>query len=134
MAEGRRHAVVFETARWVHAFVLQEQSAGRDADVSGHAFGRVKESLAFAHGDALLKRNKGQQFVEPPHAAEAMRVGAPGPFFFEAVQRFWHRQAIPIVDHVDQIAAFGAVNPNFIDAVRCTAGGYNTLLIGGGGF
>ncbi len=83
VAEGRRHAVVFETARRVHAFVLQEQSAGRAADVSGHAFGRVQQRLAFAHGDALLKGNKGQQFVEPPDAAETMRIGAPGPFFFE---------------------------------------------------
>jgi hypothetical protein len=59
-----------------------------------------------------------------------MRVGAPGPFFFEAAQRFWHWQMIPIVDHVDQVAAFAAVNPNFFDRVRCTAGGHNTLLIG----
>ena len=37
VAEGGRHAVVFEAARGVHPLVLQVQPAGLHAHVAGHA-------------------------------------------------------------------------------------------------
>ena len=60
-------------------FVLQVQPVGLQADVAAHGGRHVQQRLPLAHGDALLDGHEGQQFVEPPHAAEADadRRGAP---------------------------------------------------------
>ena len=68
---------------------------GVHADVAGHAVGGVQQRLAFADGDALLERGEGQQVVEPPHAAEAVRIAAPRPFLLEVGQATWARAAGP---------------------------------------
>ncbi len=37
---------------------------------------------------------------------------------------------VPIVCYVQQVAAFAAINPDFIDGIRGPAGGRDTLLKG----
>jgi hypothetical protein len=101
--------------RRVHPFVLQEQTPGSAADVSGNAFGRLQQRLAFAYGDALFLRHKRQQFMEPPYAAETERIGPPRPFLLEFGERLGGRRFIPLVDHIDQVAAFGAIDADFVD-------------------
>ena len=103
---------------------------GCDADVPGHAFGAVQQRLAFAHGDALLDGREGQQVVEPPYAAETMRIAAARPFLFELAQRLWHAEPIPVVRHVQQSAALGAGHEDLVDGVGRPAGARNTLLEG----
>ena len=83
VAEGGRHAVVLETAGGVHAFVLQVQPIGLQAHVAADGGRNVQQRLSLAHGDALLDRHEGQQVVEPPDAAEAMRIAAAAPLVFE---------------------------------------------------
>ena len=100
MAERGRHAVVFETARRVHAFILKMQPARRDADIIGHAFRLVQQCLAFADGDAFFDGGERQQIVESPHAAEAVRIVPLGPFSLEVGQFFGNRQSLPIVGDV----------------------------------
>ncbi len=116
--EGGRHAVVFEAARGVHSLVLQVQLAGLQADVLAHAGGR----LAAAFGPSPMvttcsRRGEGQQLVEPPHAAEAERIVAAGPFCLEKIERAGRPEAVPVVDHVEQAAAHFAGDAHFVDAV-----------------
>ena len=133
VAEGGRHAVVLEAARGIHSLILQVQPAGRHAGVAGHAFGGVQQRLPFADGDALPQRRKRQQVVKSPHAAETMRIVAMRPFLLEGGQGAGNRQPVPVVQHVQQAAATVAGNPNLVDGVGRTAGGRNTLLVGGSG-
>ena len=131
VAEGGRHAVVLEAARRVHPLVLQVQPARRHAGVAGHAVGGVQQRLPFAHRDALPERRERQQFVKSPHAAETVRVVAMRPLLLERGQGAGNRQPVPLVQRVQQAAATVAGDPNLVDGVRCTAGGRDTLLVGG---
>ena len=129
MAERRRHAVILEAAGRVHPLVLQVQAAGRHARVLGDAFGGVEQRLPLADGHALLKGGKRQQIVESPHAAEAVRIVAPGPLLFEGRPGSGYAEPIPLVRHIQEAAAIVAGNPNLVHGVGGTARGRNTLLI-----
>ena len=131
MGEGGRHAVVLEAARGVHALVLQAEPAGGDARVAGHAGRGPQERLALADRDALFQRRKGQQLVEPPHAAEAVGVAAAGPFPLEGGERLRNRQPRPLVGHVQRAAAALADGAHFLDGVVGAAGRPDALLKSG---
>ena len=105
VAEGGGHAVVLETARRIHAFVLEVQPIGFQTHVAADGGRNVQQRLALAHGDALLDGHEGQQVVEPPHAAETMRIAAPAPFVFKNLPGPRRGDARPVVGHVQQAAA-----------------------------
>ena len=132
MAERGRHAVVLEAARRVHALILQIEPARRDADVFGHALGRLEQRLAFADGDASLDRRERQQVVEPPHAAETVRIVALGPFPLEIGQLSRRREPVPIVGDIQETSATVAGDADFIDGKGRAAGRRDALLVGGG--
>jgi hypothetical protein len=128
MGESRGHAVVFEAARRIQALVLQEQPARLDADVRRHAIGLLQQRLALADRDDLVRRGERQQFMEPPHAAEAERIVPPAPLLLEILQLPRDRQTVPVVLNVQQIPAPGAGDMHFGHAERSTAVGSNALL------
>ena len=105
VGERRRHAVVLEAARRVHPLVLQEEPAGLEADVAGHAVGLLQDGLALADGQNLFGRGERQQFAETPDAAEVERIAALGPLRLEVAERTWRRKPVPVVGHVQQAAA-----------------------------
>ncbi len=131
VAEGRRHAVVLETARGVHPLVLQVQAVGPDADVAGGRFARLQEGLPFADGDAIAQGGEGQQFVESPDAAKTVRIVAMGPFFLKRGERFGNRQPRPVVGDVEEVAATTASHADLVDGIGFPAMGGNTALEGG---
>ena len=86
-------------------FVLQMQLAAAEADELGHGRGVLQQRLPFADGDHLLGRGERQQLAKPPDAAEAERVEPPRPLRLEGGERLRNRQAVPVVGHVEQVAA-----------------------------
>src|SRR5262245_10655327 len=74
MGEGGGHAVVLETARGIHALVLQEQPAWIETDEVRDGVGFLEDGLALADGKDVLRRREGEQIAEPPDAGEAQRI------------------------------------------------------------
>ena len=84
--KGRRHAVVLEAARGVHALVLQVQPAGLQADIRADTVRLLQQRLTFAHRDQRFGAGIGQQFVKPPHAAKSHRHPPLAPPLLEILQ------------------------------------------------
>ena len=95
MRECGGHAVVFEAAGGIHAFVLEPERAGIDADVATDLVGALEQGLAFADGDDLDRRGEREQLAEPPDAGEGERVVAPAPFRLEVGEPARARGACP---------------------------------------
>ena len=122
------HPVVFKAARGIHPFVLEVKPAGVHADVIGDRVGLLQERLSFADGDHLVLGGERQEFVEPPHAAEADRVGPLGPHRFELGEAFGEGGAGPVVFDIEEVAtavAGGADGPRIVGR---PAGGVDALL------
>ncbi len=83
------HAVVFETARRIHSLVLQVQLSDVHSDVLAHSIGLLQQGLTFADGDQLILGRERQQFVKPPDAAEADRIGPLRPHRLEISSTSW---------------------------------------------
>src|SRR5207244_2217855 len=97
-----------EAAGRVESFVLEKQSAGIEADVSGDRVGALEERLAFAHRGDLLRWGERQQLAKAPDAAEGKGVGPPTPFRLKLAQAPRRAQAVPVVRNVEEAAAFRA--------------------------
>ncbi len=120
--EGGRHAVVFEAARGVHALVLQVQVARLECRRTWPTPADGCKSVCPSPiVTTCSTRRKGQQLVEPPHAAERQWVVAAGPFLLEELERVGRRSAVPVVNHVQQAAADVAGQPRLLDGVGCAA-------------
>lgn len=89
----------------------------------------MKQRLPFAHRHALLDGREGEQAVETPHSAEAVRVTAMLPRRLEFAQRTGNVQAVPRVRHVEQVAALRAGDANLVDAAGGAACRRDALLI-----
>ncbi len=85
--ERGRHAVVFEAARGVQAFVLQEEPAGVHAGVFPDPGRRLEQRLTFADRDDFVGRREWQQLVKPPDSAQGERIPAARPLLLEPGER-----------------------------------------------
>ena len=128
MSERGRHAVVFETARGIEAFILKKESTRSDADISSHAFGGSQERLALTDGHYLVGVGERQQFVKTPDAAKTEGILTLRPLGLEKIKRLRRLAPIPIVDHVQQAAAGIAGNPRLFDTIGGGARRRDTLL------
>ena len=129
----RRHAVVFEAARGVHALVLQKQAAALQSDIFSHESRVLQQRLPFADGDRHFRRSERQQFAKSPHAAKTKRFVAARPFGFKPIERSERLQPVPIVDHIEQPATV-AGHAHVVQAVGRPAVGRNAPLEGKIGF
>jgi hypothetical protein len=68
--------------------------------------------------------------VKAPHSAVAERIEAARPFLLEEIERGRRPQAVPIVDYVQQVAAFGAGNMDLLDGEGGRAARRNATLKG----
>ena len=76
VGEGGGHAVVFEAAGGIQAFVLQQQLAGLHAELLGEQVGLLQDGPAFADGDDVaLGAVERQQLAEAPDAGEIEPAG-----------------------------------------------------------
>ena len=102
MSDSGTHAVVFEAARGVHAFVLQVQVASVQANKLADTVSLLEQRLPLTNGDNLVLRNEGQQFVKSPDARETHWVGALAPHGLEVTELAGHVGAVPVIGHVQQ--------------------------------
>ena len=123
------------TLPWVHLERPDADLQGnvRPNRVLDHARRRVEQRLALADRDALFHGHERQQVVEPPHAAEAERIVAAGPFRFQGLELAGHRQPSPVVANVQQVATPRARGQGLVNRMRRAAVGRDATLIGGGG-
>ena len=68
--------------------------------------------------------------MEPPHAAESARFMAAAPELLEIAQPLGQGNLVPFVGDIQERAAFRASGYHLLHAVRGTARGRNTFLIG----
>jgi hypothetical protein len=130
MREGGRHAVVLERTRGIHPFVLQVESAGMEADIRGDRVGLLEESLPFADRYHGIRRGEGQQLMKPVNATEAQRLVAAAPHFLEIAERLWRPGPIPLVYHIQQVAALRAGRANLLRPAGGAAGRADAALVG----
>ena len=128
MCESGGHAVVFEAAGGIHALILQPQRTGIEADIFAHLVGTLEEGLTFADGDDLVGRGEGEKLAEPPDSGEAEGIVAVGPLRLEFGEPAGDRQAIPLVDDVDEIAAKRTREMSFVEGERRRASRVQALL------
>ena len=87
-----------------------------------------EERLPLADRHHRFPRRVGKQFVKPPDAAEGQRVAAPHPLAFENLEGRRGPQAIPVVGHVEQVAAGRAARQDLVDGERGAARRRDALL------
>lgn len=102
----------------------------RQADVLCDAIGPLQKRLPFANRYDLFARREWQQAVESPHTTERDRVVAARPSLFEFGQRRRRLDTIPIVNHVQQLAAIRAGDMDLVDAEFTAARRRDTSLKG----
>ena len=107
MGECGGHAVVFEAPGRVHPFILEPEPAGVHPHILADLVGDLEERLALADRDDLVGRRKRQKLAEPPDAREVQWVEPVGPLGLELGEAAGDGQSIPVVDDVDEVAAFG---------------------------
>lgn len=122
------HAVVFEAARRIHPFVLQVQLAGVHAHKFSDRVGLLQQRLAFADRHDFTLRDERQQFMETPHARKSDRIGSFRPPGFEFTQVFWDFQTVPVIRHIQKVAALGARRVKLAGVVARTAIGVDATL------
>ena len=105
MAERRGHPVILKRAGRVHAFVLQKQLFRIHPHLLRQSAGLLQERLTLAHADLVFVGTKVQQFPEPPHARKIQPVVARPPAFTKITQLVRHLDSVPVVSHVEQVAA-----------------------------
>ena len=136
MCEGGRHAVVFERARRVEALILQMQPAGLHAHEPTHAVRHGEQRLPLADRDHAFARGKRKQLVKPPHARIRERIAAAHPLALKDLERRGRPEPVPVVRHVEQVAARRTARKHLVHGKRGPAGRRNALLkrnVGAGG-
>ncbi len=91
------------------------------ADVAADGVTRLQDRLPFADGDDRLWRREREQLAKPPNPAEIERIAAILPAGLEVAQRSRHRDAVPVVAHVEQPAARVAGHPHLVDRILAAA-------------
>jgi hypothetical protein len=68
--------------------------------------------------------------MKAPDPAVAQRIEAARPFLLEEIERGRRPQAVPVVDYVQQVAAFGAGDVDLFNGEGGRAAGRNATLKG----
>ena len=95
MRECRGHSIVFEAAGGIHAFVLEPEGAGFEADVAADLVRPLEQSLAFADGDDLIGRQRTEAARGTARRPRRPAGRAACPFRLEICQPARARAACP---------------------------------------
>jgi hypothetical protein len=90
----------------------------------------LEKRLAFADCHDRICRSERQQLKKPPDTAKPYRIVSPGPKSLELRKCTGRSASVPVVGHVEQIAAPLAFDTNLFDAIRRPTFGGNALLKG----
>ncbi len=128
MSECSGHAVIFEASRRIHTFVLQQEVASGHADVLPDLLGLLKQGLSFADSDHHLRGREREELVKSPDPGELHGIEAVSPLGPELREAPGDGQAVPVVDHVEQITTERTREMGFVDGVGCGTGRMDALL------
>ena len=128
MSKGRRHSIIFEAARGIHPLVLQPKEPGSMPTYRPTLSARCSKRLPFADGHDHFGRGERKQVTKSPDSREIQGIETINPLGLEIAEPAGNRQAIPIVDDIDQIAAIGTRETRLVDLERRRADGVDALL------
>ena len=104
------------------------EAAGAHAHKRPHAIRYREERLPLADSDDRFPGREGEEFVEPPHAAVGQRIAPPHPLPLKHLKRCRRPQAIPVVFHIEQVAADRAAGVDLVHRKRRPTGRRDALL------
>lgn len=130
VGEGGGHAVVFEGAGGVEAFILEIELAGPHTELAAEALGVLEEGLAFADGADHGVGGEGEEVAETPDTGVIEGEAAVLPAVFKVFEALGDAGFGPVVADIEQVAALGAAGECLRDIEGGGAGGIHALLVG----